>query len=201
MAKITLDDIHKLFDEIIMPFYQVKRDMPLQFRNENENDAEHSWGLALMAVALAPKIDPKLDVGKVSILAIVHDLVEIHAGDTSVWADDSLHKTKKDREQKALKRFEKDHPEFSNLFNYIKEYDQKQTREAKFIYALDKFFNFLTMEQNLRDFYKTRKITKQEFEEKLVIHRQKGHSHAGVAPYYDELLLVYKQNPEYFYKD
>ena len=94
-----------------------------------------------MALALAPKIDSKLDVGKVSIFALLHDVVEIHAGDTSVWAPEVQLKSKHKREVQALARLHKEFPEFKHLFNFIDEYEKKDSDETRFVYALDKFLN------------------------------------------------------------
>src|SRR3712207_5365806 len=100
---VSLDDIKSLFHKIIIPFHTIERDTTLPLANHrSDNDAEHSWSLSLMAVALAPEINPQLDVGKISIFATVHDLVEIYAGDTSVWAEPALQDNKAQREKEAL---------------------------------------------------------------------------------------------------
>jgi 5'-deoxynucleotidase YfbR-like HD superfamily hydrolase len=87
MAKPTHTDIEQLIKTIILPFYHVKRDMPLPAGERRwENDAEHSWSVALLACALAPEVDPQLDLGKIAQYAIAHDLVEVYADDTSTFA-------------------------------------------------------------------------------------------------------------------
>ena len=54
-----------------------------------ENSAEHSWHLALMALVLADHAPPGTDLGKVSAMVVLHDLVEIDAGDLYVYADEA----------------------------------------------------------------------------------------------------------------
>jgi putative hydrolase of HD superfamily len=58
----------------------VLRRSPLAAADRRENDAEHSWHLALMAVVLAEYADEPVDIGRVVQLVVVHDMVEIYAG-------------------------------------------------------------------------------------------------------------------------
>src|ERR1043165_2205655 len=63
----------------------VLRQSPLAAANRRENDAEHSWHLAMMVVVLAEHSDRPIDVGHTVQLVLVHDLVEIYAGDTPLY--------------------------------------------------------------------------------------------------------------------
>src|SRR5689334_13853103 len=63
----------------------ILRASPLAAAERRENDAEHSWHLALMVIVLAEYADEPIDVGHAIKLVIVHDLVEIHAGDSPVF--------------------------------------------------------------------------------------------------------------------
>ncbi len=67
--------------------------------NRKENDAEHSWHLALMAVLLKEYSNEEVDLSKVIPMVLAHDLVEIDAGDTYAYDDEGA-TTKEDREQK-----------------------------------------------------------------------------------------------------
>ncbi len=201
MAKPTFSDINNLLRELILPFYEIERDLSLPIQDHrNETDAEHSWGLAMMVCALAPQIDPKLDVGKACMLAVVHDLVEIYAGDTSVWAAASDHATKHDREQKALKTIKQKFPVFPNLTDLISEYENKETAEARFVWALDKFIALLTLYEDKGYYYLRDKIPKERFEKQFVEHRKKAHAHPIVKEYYEELRSAFDAHPEYFHQ-
>ena len=71
--------------------------------NRKENDAEHSWHIALMAFLLKEHVEEPVDVMKVIIMVLIHDLVEIDAGDT--YAYDAAGATdKREREEKAADR-------------------------------------------------------------------------------------------------
>ena len=104
----------------------------------SENSAEHSWHLALMAMVLAEHANQPLDVGKVIRMVLIHDIVEIDAGDTYIYdAQDD----KAEREQRAADRIfgllpEDQAQEFRDLWE---EFEARQTAEARFASALDRF--------------------------------------------------------------
>lgn len=104
-----------------------------------ENDAEHSWHLALMALLLGEYANENIDVLKTMAMVLIHDMVEIDAGDT--YAFDSVGaESKVERELKAADRIfnilPKDQAEyFRNLWD---EFELGETMESKFANALDK---------------------------------------------------------------
>lgn len=108
--------------------------------NRKENDAEHSWHLALMAVLLKDYMKEEVDLTKVMIMVLIHDLVEIDAGDTYAY-DESGAATKREREEKAADRIfgllpEDQGQEFRKLWE---EFEAYKTPEAKYAHLLDNF--------------------------------------------------------------
>ena len=105
-----------------------------------ENDAEHSWHLALMAFLLQEHAAKSVDVTKVMIMVLIHDIVEIDAGDTYAY-DEAGHKTKEAREKAAAERIfgllPKDQGEY--LRKLWEEFEAYETPEAKNPHTLDKF--------------------------------------------------------------
>lgn len=117
----------------------VLRLSPLLAADRRENDAEHSWHLALMVVVLAEYADEPIDVGKTLKLVLLHDLVEIHAGDTCLF-DDAGRKDQAERERAAADRLfaplPKDQEEtFRALWD---EFEARRTPEARFAKAMDR---------------------------------------------------------------
>jgi putative hydrolase of HD superfamily len=104
-----------------------------------ENDAEHSWHLALMAIVLAEHADPPIDVLRVLKMVLIHDLVEIDAGDTFGYDEAGL-VTQPERERLAADRIFGLLPEdmAHELRAVWEEFEEKQTPEAKFAGALDR---------------------------------------------------------------
>lgn len=106
--------------------------------NRKENDAEHSWHLALMAVLLKEYSNEEVDLAKVVPMVLIHDLVEIDAGDTYAY-DEAGAETKRERETKAADRIFGMLPEdqckwFRELWE---EFEAYETPEAKFAHVLD----------------------------------------------------------------
>ncbi len=107
----------------------------------NENDAEHSWHLAIMAVLLAEySTDKNIDILKVIKLVLIHDLVEIDAGDTFCY-DEKGYLDKDEREQKAADRLFNILPQdqAQEIFELWREFEEVNTPEARFAACLDRF--------------------------------------------------------------
>ena len=104
-----------------------------------ENDAEHSWHLALMAFVLADYANEPIDVLKTMKMVLLHDVIEIDAGDTYAY-DTEGNKTKRERELKAADRIfgllpETQKKEYRGLWD---EFEAMETPESKFANMLDK---------------------------------------------------------------
>lgn len=114
-------------------------------QTRNENDAEHSWHLGVMAILLAEYANEgQLDLLRVIKMILIHDLVEIDAGDTFLY-DETGALDKEDREQKAAERIFGLLPEdlSAELFTLWREFEEKETAEAKFATSLDRLHPLL----------------------------------------------------------
>lgn len=117
--------------------------------DRNENTAEHSWHLAMAALVLADYAAAPVDLARVVRMALVHDIVEIDAGDTFFF-DTAGTLDKAEREERAAERlFGLLPPEQAAGFRAAwEEFEQRQTPEARFAAALDRFLpvlhNYLT---------------------------------------------------------
>ncbi|OLF13628.1 phosphohydrolase [Actinophytocola xanthii] len=117
----------------------VLRQSPLAAAARRENDAEHSWHLALMVILLAEYADEPIDVGHTMALVVVHDLVEIYAGDTPLY-DTVGAATQEARERAAADRLFGLLPadQATLLRGLWDEFEAKSTPEARFAKALDR---------------------------------------------------------------
>jgi putative hydrolase of HD superfamily len=118
---------------------QVERQTSIVGDLRRENTAEHSWHLALFALVLAEWSDEPVDLTKVLALCLVHDLVEIDAGDTFAY-DTSGAATKAAREQAAAERlFALLPPDQGAWFHDLwLEYEAMETPESRFANAVDR---------------------------------------------------------------
>lgn len=107
--------------------------------DRNENDAEHSWHLALMAIVLAEHANFPIDLLKVIKMLLIHDIVEIDAGDTFIYDTQKSH-TNTEEERKAANRIFGMLPEnqASDLIEIWEEFEEGQTNESKFARAMDR---------------------------------------------------------------
>ncbi len=106
--------------------------------NRKENDAEHSWHLALMAIVLKEYADEEVDLARVLPMVLIHDIVEIDAGDTYAY-DEMAALTKADRETKAARRIFGILPEDQRewMIGLWREFEAYETPDAKFAHMLD----------------------------------------------------------------
>lgn len=123
----------------------VLRQTLLTDMSRRENDAEHSWHFALMAMLLYEYAEPKtVNLLRVLQMALVHDLVEIYAGDTFAF-DEEGYKDKEERETKAADKLfgllpKEQGEELRALWI---EFDQMQTHDARYAAAIDRLQPFL----------------------------------------------------------
>lgn len=128
---------------------QILRQTHIRGGSKQENDAEHSWHLALMAFLLDEHANEKVDVLRVMQMVLVHDLVEIDAGDTYAY-DTEGNKTKRQREIKAANRIFGILPEDQGTFlrGLWDEFEEYETPEANYAHVLDNFQPLLLNHDN-----------------------------------------------------
>ncbi|MGC4018287.1 MAG: HD domain-containing protein [Muricomes sp.] len=104
-----------------------------------ENDAEHSWHIALMAVLLK-EYAPEADLMKVMTMVLIHDLVEIDAGDTYAYDSEGA-ETKREREVQAAERIFGMLPadQGSHFRDLWDEFEEYESADAKYAHLLDNF--------------------------------------------------------------
>ena len=117
----------------------ILRASPLAAADRRENDAEHSWHLALMVLLLAEYADEPIDVGHAIKLVIIHDMVEIYAGDSPVF-DPAAIVDQVEREIAAAERlFTMLPPDQAGEIRALwDEFEAAQTPEARFCKAMDR---------------------------------------------------------------
>ena len=114
------------------------RQTHLSGHGRNENDAEHAWHMAIMAYLLREYSNEPVDITRVMLMCLIHDVVEIDAGDTYAYDAEGL-KTQKAREEAARERIysllpEDQKKELAAIFD---EFEESKTPESKFAHAMD----------------------------------------------------------------
>lgn len=138
----------------------VFRQTHLSGHGRNENDAEHAWHMAIMAYLLREYSNEPVDITRVMLMCLIHDVVEIDAGDTYAYDAEGL-KTQKAREDAAKERIFSLLPEDQKqeLLQIFDEFEAFQTPEAKFAHAMDNLQPLLLNNSNDGGDWKEHEVT------------------------------------------
>ena len=131
--------------------------------SRRENDAEHAWHMAVMAYLFREYANEDIDISKVILMCLIHDVVEIEAGDTYAY-DEEAKKSQREREKIAKKHIFGMLPsdqgrELEALFD---EFEAQETAEAKFVKAMDNLQPVLLHEANGGGDWKEHEVTKEQ---------------------------------------
>lgn len=118
--------------------------------NRFENSAEHSWHISLTAHVLAPYVDASVDISRVTLMLLIHDIVEIDAGDTFAFDHHTILNQQADKEHAAAQRIfgllpEPQSARFHTLWH---EFEQAETPDAQFAKAIDRILPLIQNMQN-----------------------------------------------------
>ncbi len=118
----------------------ILRQTHLTNMGRQENDAEHAWHMAMMVWLLREYANEPFDVGRAMMMALIHDIVEIDAGDTYAY-DESGKATQQEREARAAERIFGLLPadQRDELRQLFEEFEAYATPEARFARAMDNF--------------------------------------------------------------
>ena len=130
----------------LLQFYQEAEKLKSTLRHSwlsdpqrQESVAEHTWMMALLSLIILPQIKQKLDQEKILKMIILHDLAEAITSDMPVWKGVKNKEEKTKSEQKAIKKLLRnlDKNTQEELFAIWREYEERETPEAKFVKVID----------------------------------------------------------------
>lgn len=155
------------FQKLLKKFNQVYRDCNSIHNSAHvDNDVEHSYRVAMLCWMIADEYSLKLNTDKVIKYALVHDLVEIYAGDVSIYKNHANAQKNKDlKEHKSLLRLKKEFPKLKSFWKIIDAYEKRKDEESKFVYLIEKLEPILLVILSERDHFKKRKVTIEKFTE------------------------------------
>ena len=141
----------------------ILRQTHLSGHGRRENDSEHAWHMAIMAYLLRDYSNEPVDIAKVMLMCLIHDVVEIDAGDTYAYDAEGL-KTQKAREEAAKERLYSMLPEDqkADLVAIFDEFEERKTPEAKFARALDNLQPLLLNHSNGGGDWKNHDVTAEQ---------------------------------------
>lgn len=158
-------------------------------RSRQENSAEHSWHLAMAAVVLAEYAEASIDLSRVIRMALVHDLVEIDAGDTFAY-DTNANLDREKREQAAADRLFGLLPpdQGAELRGAWEEFEAGRSAEARFAVALDRLQPLLLNHHSQGGSWRAHSITRDQ------VLRRMSPIEAALPALWPEVLEIVDQN-------
>jgi putative hydrolase of HD superfamily len=195
---IPKPDLNRIIElqKLLLVFSQIERVVDRRHKDSymRESDTEHSYNLAMTAWFLAPYF-PQLDKDRLIQFSLIHDIVEVHAGDTFAYGDPETLASKPAREAAALKQLELEWPDFPDLTDSIHEYEKRDCEEAKFVYALDKIMPMIVIYLSDGETWKKEGITvdlqHNAKKDKIAVSKD-------IKPYYDALHEILITSPHLF---
>lgn len=178
------------FTKLLDEFRAVERVLRVTGQDRYENDTEHSYNLAMLAWYIVSSTKTNLDTDKVIRYALVHDFLEVYAGDTYIYSEDAAHlASKHEREAAAIVKLRETLSEFPELHDTIDTYEARGDAESRFVYALDKIEPVLHM---YLDGGRTWKEAGIGFDRVYESKKDKVSLSPEIKPYFEELMALLK---------
>ena len=167
------------------------RQTHLSGHGRRENDAEHAWHMAMMIYLLKEYSNEPFDVAKTMMMALIHDIVEIDAGDTFAYDEVGL-ATQKEREEKAADRIfgllpDDQRDELRALFE---EFEAYETPESRFAHVMDNFQPLLLNDSNDGEDWREHTIHKSQ------VMRRQSKNALGSKEIWDHVEKLINENVE-----
>lgn len=179
------------FTELLNLFQAVERVNRIKGIDRYENDVEHSYRLTMLAWYIIEHERLSLNLNKVLQYALVHDFVEVYAGDTFIYSrDKDWLESKEKREHKAAARLKKELPKFKSLHALICAYEKREDEESRFVYALDKVCVILDLYLDGGRLWKEHDITLDMLIEKK---QEQVALSPPVKEYFDEIVAILRK--------
>lgn len=165
------------------------RQTHLSGAGRNENDAEHAWHMAIMTYLLKEYADDGFDVSKAMLMCLIHDIVEIDAGDTYAY-DPEGKKTQKEREEKAKERIFGMLPsdQRDELTAIFEEFEEGETSEARFVRAMDNLQPLILNDSNGGNDWKEHGIRASQ------VYKRQGSTKEASAVLYEHTDSIIRKN-------
>ncbi len=185
------------FIELTNRFREIERVILIKGSDRFENDLEHSYQLAICAWYVITTKKLPLSVEKAMKYALVHDLVEVYAGDVFFYdqEDPAVAQRKKEREKEAVDMLRKEFQEFPDMADFIDNYQNKSEEESRFVYALDKIISPINIYLDGGRIWHQHNIT---LEKLYKAKKPKADAYPEVGKYFDELKEILDKHPDFF---
>lgn len=168
---------------------EIYRQTSISGHGRKENDAEHAWHMAIMAYLFKEYSNEEVNIERVMIMCLIHDIVEIDAGDTYAYDTEGL-ATQKEREDAAKERIFSLLPEEQKqeLIAIFDEFEENKTPEAKFAHAMDNFQPLILNNSNGGSDWTEHDVCASQ------VYKRQGNTKAGSEKIYEITDLLIREN-------
>lgn len=179
------------FAKILNEFQRVERVIRVKDNERFENDVEHSYDLAMLSWYILTTMETVLDRDRVIRYALIHDFLEVYAGDTYNFSTDAAHvASKHEREAAAVIKLRETVSEFTELHEAIDAYEKRDDAESRFVYALDKIDPIIQTYLDDGKIWKEKNITiEMVYENK----KDKVALSPEIKAYFDEFMMLLRK--------
>lgn len=188
------------FQKLLKKFNQIYRDCGSLHKDTHfDNDVEHSYRVAMLCWMIVDEYNLKLNLDKILKYALIHDLVEVYAGDVSIYKykDTNTQKNKELKEHKSLLCLKKEFPNLKSFWKLIAEYEKRNDKESKFVYLIEKLEPILLVILSEKDHWKKRNVGIDEF---IEVKQRKIKDINNFAQVFNEEIMAYlKKNRKKFF--
>ena len=169
----------------------ILRQTHLSGGGRRENDAEHAWHMAIMAYLLQEYSNEEGDILKVIMMCLIHDVVEIDAGDTYAYDDVNL-ATQKAREDAAKERIYSLLPDDqkTKMIELFDEFEANETPEARFAHVMDNLQPLMLNDSNNGGDWREHQVTSEQ------IYKRQARARAGSATLFGVIEEIIQRNIE-----
>lgn len=152
------------FQKLLKQFNAITRDVGSLYDSQKyDNDVEHSYRVAMLCWMIIDEYRLSLDMHKVVTYALIHDLVEVYAGDISLYDASVSSEKKKYQEHKSFLKLKKQFPQLKNIWKSLDAYEKRKDNESKFVYIIEKLEPILVVILSEQNHWIKRKVTKDTF--------------------------------------
>lgn len=124
--------------KLICDLSKVDRNHHILNSDDQENDVEHSFAVALLCWYICDRLNLKLDMSKVLKYALIHDFAEVYAGDINTFASKQDRERKIELEAKAISKLRGEIADFTDFSKTLQNYESKKDDESLFVWTVDK---------------------------------------------------------------
>lgn len=175
MVEREIQNVLARLQQVVVGLSSIDRAHYRPQTDRHENVAEHSLSIATLAWFLHQWVSSETDLEAVLKFAIIHDFVEVYAGDVNTFASPAARMQKEVKEYESLQRIASEFEAFPDMIISMRSYQEMECSEARFVWTADKMQQLILGRMDNWRPYRERSISRQAFDDKMTEHLAQAH--------------------------